>query len=1779
MANTSYQISISADFKDAKGGLKELGVAIKEVETIAGGFAKRAEGLGSRLEAIFGGKLNQKLKNLGSNILLQSDKLAASASPLSGAQLGSKLGSYRVKLENYGATQSEITALLSEYKQANVQAIKNFYEQVSLSNREAIADAYKSALQDLDKATEYARKIVHDGKLDSAIHRDTRDVYSGLANFDIDKVELSDLYKITESLQEIRLHTAQVIQREIENLERDALAANRAIKDADITRVESRIGSYQEVLGTGEVARLNTLLQTTVASVTDTLQIKSSEALSAAIEAAVNNVTLSSKQLKAQLESFRADATRLGFTDSEFDNAADVKQLMSRIQDVERQELLQFQKDTRKRITDNLREILQKTSVDLQQIHKLSADFKQAGGTSGDFAAKGTQGILSELVKRVADMKLKGQEFTRELERYYENLFRAVGVEGNQLASLVGFVKTNASAVNSNAATMRMNAMRSEIAKIFVSYNRVNEAISKAIMDRMRRDWASVSSTDFNTEFASGLRGQETIVKRGEIKQAMEGIWKPFQKQLADLTELKAFLQRNNAASLEAYTSQIGPTLLRNLERQFVSVKAALVEQSSGKHASISSSEANAIRIQLEGMLDEVGTDVDRKVAIELSRRMSKIRAQLRQVQAGNAAAMPDIKGVNATLAQAAKEASVKNDAQLQLRLNNTRKLLDDVTAQLAQNDAVKRAKAALMSGTRRLGGEDALKLQLTEIQKAYGELIKAVKHVDKELAKKLGLQAKALQQQAREQFNRTSGRTSSGKGDDPYGMHPGIIANYRRQIPMQVTDIVVGLSTGQLPLYVLLQQGGQLRDMFGGIGNAVKEVSKYLLGWKDDMSAAAKAGAALKRVFAGVAVGAIAGAAMLMKKAADFNAQIRNTTVELRFRGSDVSGDEFRDYSERMSRSLGIARTNAAAIFKQIAIDAKLPKESFDSLVEGLEDISTALGNGWDTKGLQETVKLLGESFKDKDSFLKFASNYAVFNKEQYETIQQLYDQGDASKAAAFAMQTLTKNVQGAKDEAMTPFQKAVEDAKKELFNALTVVGDGGPWQALLDNLVLVAKGFLGLLSPIAKATNAVLGFLRVLAYSPVKLAFKGEKALIDASISGQERKLKATIDRIAEYEREGDANGLKRMKELRKETEKTLSDLRGRSEAAGSVITDLHLSQVEAWAKLLDKGAANADAARKNMKALKAASVKPSDLQTFNNPKGATGGRGGGRGGRGGRGGSRSGAQTDRDFENAERYIKQLQQEYDLVSKMNKEQRLLYDLHSEDLKMTEQQKVVALELARTLDARALAEEEIAKKITRQTLELQKQDALQDKRNEYMVELFKLSGSDRQADYLRQLYSIESDAHRSIRDLQNELRDKVNEAKRNNATDAQIRVLEHDYNERIRITREAAEEEKRIWQDHFDELERQSRQWTVGYKDGLEEVADWIFDISSEVSSAVQNWASGLADALATAARTGKLSFKDLANSILDDIARIASRQFVSALFGGFQYGWTAVPQSSQSKIAETLMQKNTVQKVFVMNQGFGSFTKAAESLGGITEAVKGGFTLGGGSNIDLGSDPWGLSTIPDKTVQRIGAEVSPVIKEGANSMFSGLFDKIGSIFSGIGSSISHLFSSIKLPSFSGIGGGGGFFSSLFSGIGGFFSSLFGLSSGGYTGPGGKYTPAGIVHKGEFVINAASTRKLGLDFLNRLNGYADGGYVTPTPSIVHSNMSKDMNNGLEVNIYNQTDSKITAQRNSSGGLDIFVEQAVNAVAGNIAAGGAVASAIQRAYALNRGVGTQRTGY
>lgn len=104
--------------------------------------------------------------------------------------------------------------------------------------------------------------------------------------------------------------------------------------------------------------------------------------------------------------------------------------------------------------------------------------------------------------------------------------------------------------------------------------------------------------------------------------------------------------------------------------------------------------------------------------------------------------------------------------------------------------------------------------------------------------------------------------------------------------------------------------------------------------------------------------------------------------------------------------------------------------------------------------------------------------------------------------------------------------------------------------------------------------------------------------------------------------------------------------------------------------------------------------------------------------------------------------------------------------------------------------------------------------------------------------------------------------------------------------------------------------------------------------------------------------------------------------------------------------------------------------------------------------------------------------------------------------------------------------------------------------SDGGYTGPGGKYDPAGVVHGGEVVIRKEVVDQPGMkDYLVGLNarGYADGGYVTPVTTgggagIRASNAAVSASAAPQVNIQIASDGS-TQVSTDTAGLQQFGQQ------------------------------------
>ncbi|VTU32289.1 phage tail tape measure protein, TP901 family, core region [Variovorax sp. PBS-H4] len=155
--------------------------------------------------------------------------------------------------------------------------------------------------------------------------------------------------------------------------------------------------------------------------------------------------------------------------------------------------------------------------------------------------------------------------------------------------------------------------------------------------------------------------------------------------------------------------------------------------------------------------------------------------------------------------------------------------------------------------------------------------------------------------------------------------------------------------------------------------------------------------------------------------------------------------------------------------------------------------------------------------------------------------------------------------------------------------------------------------------------------------------------------------------------------------------------------------------------------------------------------------------------------------------------------------------------------------------------------------------------------------------------------------------------------------------------------------------------------------------------------------------------------------------------------------------------------------------------------------------------------------------------------VKDAVKGLARDLMNSLRGAASGGSSSSGSGLGSLIGAAVSLFGGGGATaaFSQTALGASGFGSGLaygnldlgLALSGGGYTGPGGKYEPKGVVHGGEFVINKESTSKLGLGFLNSLNQFADGGYVplTSGPSMLSNPAARVSDSGGQSIVYSPT--------------------------------------------------------
>ncbi|WP_266268249.1 phage tail length tape measure family protein [Klebsiella variicola] len=204
------------------------------------------------------------------------------------------------------------------------------------------------------------------------------------------------------------------------------------------------------------------------------------------------------------------------------------------------------------------------------------------------------------------------------------------------------------------------------------------------------------------------------------------------------------------------------------------------------------------------------------------------------------------------------------------------------------------------------------------------------------------------------------------------------------RMIPAQMTDIIVGLSTGQSPFMVLMQQGGQLKDMFGGIGPAIKGVGGYVLGLINPVTLAAAAVGVLGLAY--------------YKGSQEQDEFYKSLTLSGNLVGKTTG--QLAEMAARVSVVANSTTGVTAATLNQIVSSGKVAAESLERVTTAVVEISEATGIA--------TEKLVGD-FNDiaadpVAAITKLNDQYHFLTLATYNQIKALQDEGNQQDAARVA-------------------------------------------------------------------------------------------------------------------------------------------------------------------------------------------------------------------------------------------------------------------------------------------------------------------------------------------------------------------------------------------------------------------------------------------------------------------------------------------------------------------------------------------------------------------------------------------------------------------------------------------------------------------------------------------------------------------------------------------------------------------------------------------------------
>ena len=230
-------------------------------------------------------------------------------------------------------------------------------------------------------------------------------------------------------------------------------------------------------------------------------------------------------------------------------------------------------------------------------------------------------------------------------------------------------------------------------------------------------------------------------------------------------------------------------------------------------------------------------------------------------------------------------------------------------------------------------------------------------------------------------------------------GMSAAAMNAALRNVPAQMTDIIVSLQGGQAPLTVLLQQGGQLRDMFGSIGGAARALGGAVLGLINPYTVTA----------ALVATGALA-----FKSGYDESLKYSRALIMT----GNIAGTTAGQMSD-MANSMELINGSQAASAKALtalASTGAIAGTNLEKFGTVAVDAQRILG-----KSVEDTAKEFAALGKDPLTALRaMGDQYGFVTTETYRAVKAAQEQGRMIDAASIAQNAYANGVVGQKDKVL---------------------------------------------------------------------------------------------------------------------------------------------------------------------------------------------------------------------------------------------------------------------------------------------------------------------------------------------------------------------------------------------------------------------------------------------------------------------------------------------------------------------------------------------------------------------------------------------------------------------------------------------------------------------------------------------------------------------------------------------------------------------------------------